>query len=185
LRTAAATRALVRELSAQEQNDPNDATVRLAARLRARDSCEYCLMPTFGLFHVDHIVPPGAWPPEPMNRATATKRSSAQAGPDHLDNFAWSCSFCNIAKAGQLGGYSGRRRYRLFNPRRDRWSDHFTFVHTYVFIVGVSGIGHATERALRFNDSRPNGPVGTRHDAIVLGLYPPPWARAWQATTQR
>ena len=47
--------------------------------------------------------------------------------------------------------------------------------------MGAPGIGQATERALQFNDARSEGPIGTRHEAIVAGRYPPSWARAWFA----
>jgi hypothetical protein len=98
-------------------------------------------------------------------------------GPEHLDNFAWCCPFCNVAKGQQVAHRVGRRPFRLFDPRRDRWSEHFTYVHNYLFIVGLPVIGRATEQALRFNDPRLNGPLGARHDAILIGRYPPTWAR--------
>ena len=71
----------------------------------------------------------------------------------------------------------GRHSYRLFDPRHDRWTDHFGFIHQYLFIVGISAIGNATIEALRMNDARLDGPLGSRHDAIVQGQYPPSWAR--------
>jgi hypothetical protein len=74
-----------------------------------------------------------------------------------------------------------REVQRLFDPRLDRWEDHFVLLHEFLFIVGVSEIGKATERALGFNDSRLYGPLGTRHDAIVVGRYPPIWACGWVA----
>jgi hypothetical protein len=67
-----------------------------------------------------------------------------------------------------------------FDPRRDDWQDHFVFLHNYLFIVGISSEGEATEKALGFNDSGPNGPLGTRHDAVLVHRYPPPWAHQWR-----
>jgi hypothetical protein len=52
-------------------------------------------------------------------------------------------------------------------------------VRSYLFIVGVTGIGRATADALGFNDARPDGPLGARHEAILAGHYPPDWARPW------
>jgi hypothetical protein len=72
----------------------------------------------------------------------------------------------------------GRHLYRLFDPRRDAWTDHFGFFHHHLFVVGLSAIGSATVQALRMNDSRLDGPLGPRHEAIVHGQYPPPWARS-------
>jgi hypothetical protein len=77
------------------------------------------------------------------------------------------------------------RVVRLFNPRRDRWPDHFVFMHHYLFIVGVSRISRATESALGLNDARMGGPLGTRHDAVLVRQYPPPWAHSWLATGRR
>lgn len=169
----------MRELAGRRRHDPRDDVVRLAVRLIARDACEYCLLPTASRFHVDHVIPPALWDPYTTGRLGIVRPLTGRNGPDHLDNYAWSCPFCNEAKAQQISHRSGRRAYRLFDPRRDRWSDHFVFVHNYLFIVGLPGIGQATEQALRFNDARFGGPLGTRHDAILVGHYPPAWARRW------
>lgn len=136
-------------------------------------------MPTVGQFEVDHIIPARLWTAISGTRGLRPLQALPRSGPYHLDNFAWSCSFCNIAKGHQITGQSGRRRFRLFDPRRDRWPDHFYFLHGHLLIVGLPGIGQATERALQMNDSQPEGPIGTRHEAIVAGRYPPAWARAW------
>jgi len=166
-----ALRSLLRELGAHQRHDPHDEIVRLAIRLRARDACEYCLLPTTGQYHIDHVIPGLLW-----EQIHADRR---RRGPDHIDNFAWCCPFCNSAKGQQVAGRAGRRTYRLFDRRRDRWPAHFVFAHNYLLIVGLPGIGWVTERALAFNDGRLGGPLGTRHDAVLAGRYPPPWARAW------
>lgn len=174
--------ALLRHLQTRERHDPHNEDVRLAVRLRARDACEYCLMPTFGKYQVDHIVPARLWASRSIDRISALEPDRHRSGPDHLDNLAWACSFCNLGKGEQITGMSGRRRFRLFDPRRDRWSDHFFYLHRHLLIAGLPGIGKATERALQFNDARPEGPIGTRHEAIVAGRYPPAWARGWTAS---
>jgi hypothetical protein len=153
----------------------------LFVRLRARDACEYCLLPTTVHFEIDHVIPARLWPltSSPQGVAVAPRRQ--RSGPHHIDNFAWACPSCNRGKRDQITGKSGRRQYRLFDPRHDRWRDHFYFLHGYLLIMGVPGIGRATAQALRFNDARPEGSVGTRHEAIMAGRYPPPWAREWFA----
>jgi hypothetical protein len=40
----------------------------------------------------------------------------------------------------------------LFHPRRDRWSDHFTFEGVHV--IGISAVGRATVQVLNMNDAR-------------------------------
>jgi len=42
-------------------------------------------------------------------------------------------------------------------------------------IVGLTPIGVTTQRALGLNSGELSGPLGTRHDAILDGRYPPPW----------
>jgi hypothetical protein len=96
-------------------------------------------------------------------------------GPDHVDNFAWSCPFCNVGKSQRVTWRLGQATVRLFDPRRDAWSTHFRFLHSYLFIAGVTPIGAATQRALGFNAGEIGGPLGTRHDSILAGRYPPLW----------
>jgi hypothetical protein len=170
---------LLRELAERTRHDPLDEYVRLAVRLRARDACEYCLLPTTGAFHVDHIIPPALWSSYVAGWLAPVRYRPGRVGPDHLDNFAWCRPFCNIAKRQCVAHHLGRRAYRLFDPRFDRWPEDFVFVHNNLFIVGLPGIGQATEKALGFNDQRLSGPLGTCHDAILVGRYPPVWARAW------
>jgi hypothetical protein len=47
--------------------------------------------------------------------------------------------------------------------------------YNYLFIVGVTPIGVATQQALGFNAGEIGGPLGTRHDSIVVGHYSPRW----------
>jgi 5-methylcytosine-specific restriction endonuclease McrA len=161
----AALDALLRELTPRASHSHRDDLVRLATRLRARDACEYCLIPTLGTFHVDHIIPAALWP-----------SAGSTHGPEHLDNYAWSCANCNTAKGQQIARRVGRHTVRLFNPRRDQWPEHFAFFHHHLIIRGISPIGRATELALSLNDPRLGGPLAQRHDFIVLGQFPPPWA---------
>lgn len=171
--------ALLEELGRQERNDPHDEGVRLAVRLRARDACEYCLMPTAGQFHIDHIIPPSHWEHYEGGHLPERPPETPRRGPDHLNNYVWACPFCNVAKGQQVTGRVGRRTHRLFDPRSDRWDEHFVFLHNYLFIIGVSHIGRATESRLRLNDSRLNRPLGTRHDVILTRRFPPSWVRTW------
>lgn len=156
-----------------------DALVRLAAELRAGRVCEYCLRPSTDAFHVDHIIPSRHWEAFRAGELPLHPSHTPRRGPHHLDNYAWSCARCNLAKGGALSGRIGTESARLYDPRIDHWPEHFAFFHQYLMIKGVSRTGIATERRLGFNDARLGGPVGTRHDLILTGQYPPPWARAW------
>lgn len=174
---------LLGELAALPRHDPHDARVRLAVAGRARGVCEYCLLPTGGQFQIDHIIPPARWDTYVTGQLRGVAPLPARGGPDHLDNFAWCCPFCNRAKGQHVAFRVGRRTSRLFDPRRDRWEEHFCLAHHYLFIVGVTAIGKATERALGFNDNRLDGLLGARHDAVMVERYPPPWARRWLIET--
>jgi len=177
---SAAVQRVLRALRKQTRHDPRDDLVRIVVQARAHDACEYCLLPTAGRFEIDHVVPPAVW--DAYRRGTLAVRPwrVLTRGPDHLDNFVWSCPFCNSSKAQQVDAPVGRTRIRLFNPRRDRWPRHFLLVRHYLFIKPLTPIGEATEHALGFNQPRLYGSLSTRHILIATGGdYPPPFARAW------
>jgi len=50
-------------------------------------------------------------------------------------------------------------------------------VRRYLFMRGLTGIGRATVDVLGLNDARLEGPLGPRHDAVLVDAYPPAWAR--------
>ena len=108
-------------------------------RRRANDVCEYCRFPESQSdlpFLVDHI------------RARQHKGHTAAA------NLALACSCCNLHKGPNLTGVDDAtgRVIRLFNPRRQRWADHFRWEGLRV--VGVTSVGRATVQVLSMNDPR-------------------------------
>lgn len=167
------------QLARRRLNSPRNRRVREAVQLRARNACEYCLLPTNGQFHIDHIIPEALWPDYVADRLLAVRPAPGRRGHNHVDNFAWACQFCNGHKSQKVAYYAGRQSSRLFDPRQDVWPEHFVFLHRYLFIRGLTDIGRATVEVLGLNDSRLEGPLGPRHDAVVVGGYPPLWARAW------
>jgi len=124
---------LLAQLETRQRHDPHDTLVRLAVRLRARDACEYCLLPAKGLFHVDHIIPPDLWIDYAAGNVPGLTPVPERRDPDHLDNLAWCCPFCNGSKA-RRGGQS----QRLFDPRRDTWQEHVTFMRSQSYTVARS-----------------------------------------------
>jgi len=171
------TRALLRDLERQSRHDPHDDRVRVGVAGRANGHCEYCLLKTGGQFQIDHIIPPALWKRYVAGTLAAVPLIAGRGGPDHLDNFAWSCPFCNNQKRQQVRYPSRGRGTRLFDPRNDIWMEHFAFVHDYLFIIGLTPIGEATVQALMLNDSRLQNRLALRHSAIMSGEYPPDWAR--------
>jgi len=167
---------LLTYLADNERHDPQDRLVRQVVRPRAHDACEYCLLPTSGQFQIDHAIPSALWSACVAGQLhPAGGPISSRRRPDHLDTFAWCCAFCNLGKRQQVTYRIGTQALRLFDPRGDRWAEHFTFANSYLLIVGLTPIGVATQRALGLNSGELSGPLGTRHDAILDGRYPPPW----------
>ena len=136
--------------------NPIPAELRRQVIERAHGRCEYCRLSQEGqeaTFHVDHIVP------------------RARGGPTTLDNLALACVSCSLHKGARQTARDPEtgNRVRLFNPRRDRWEEHFRWSDDVV-IVGITPIGRATVAALAMN--RPLI-VEIRRAEIALGRHPP------------
>lgn len=114
------------------------AELRRLIVARAERLCEYCLIheeDTFFGCEVDHII------------------SEKHGGPTREDNLAYACLLCNRNKGSDIAslepGSGGL--VRLFNPRLDRWSEHFALMEDGQSILPRSPIGEATARLLGFN----------------------------------
>ena len=123
-------------------------------RERAVGRCEYCLLPDrielTGPFHVEHII------------------ARQHRGADELSNLAWACSRCNRHKGTNLSAVDPDTKtvVPLFNPRREKWMDHFEIVGA--LIRGKSPIGRATAQLLQMNAERR---VELRFELINEGLW--------------
>ena len=75
-------------------------------------------------------------------------------GGDYADNLALACHRCNLHKGPNLSGIDPQTGevVALFNPRRDRWADHFAFQE--VQVIGLTATGRATVGVLVLNDAR-------------------------------
>lgn len=114
-----------------------DRATRAAVRERAADACEYCqrtqanspLLP----LQVEHIVP------------------VKHGGSDELDNLALACANCNLHKGPNLTGIDPETDLitPLFDPRRDRWDEHFNW--DGLRFVGLTATGRTTVRVLSLN----------------------------------
>jgi hypothetical protein len=74
-------------LERMPRHDSADPDVRLVVQARARDACEYCLMPARAQFHIDHIIPIIQWQSY-LDGASIPKPLPSDGMADHLDNFA-------------------------------------------------------------------------------------------------
>jgi len=131
----------------------SDELRRLVAT-RADYLCEYCLIhqdDTFFGCEVDHIV------------------SLKHSGPTQAENLAYACSFCNRYKGSDIASVSleTSELVRLFNPRADRWADHFRLSGNV--IEPITSIGEATARILKFNE---NEHILEREGLVAIGRYP-------------
>ncbi|MBY0228790.1 MAG: HNH endonuclease [Gemmataceae bacterium] len=110
--------------------------IRRLVRLRAAERCEYCRMPeAFALVShwVDHVV------------------AEKHGGETAEENLALSCSMCNQHKGTDLSSIDPETGLvqELFNPRRDRWPDHFQMDGAR--IEPLTAAGRVTVRLLQLN----------------------------------
>src|SRR5437764_12293252 len=103
---------------------------------RAGSICEYCRMPQAYdplSFEVDHVV------------------AEKHHGRSVASNLALACFPCNNHKGPNIAGIDPQtdRTVALFNPRRQRWRDHFTWQGA--FLVGLTPNGRATVDVLAIN----------------------------------
>ncbi len=120
-----------------------NAALRDVVRKRARERCEYCHLrqadAPFVKHQLEHIVP------------------RQHGGRDDLSNLALACYRCNKFKGPNLSAFDPRtgKIVRIFNPRRQRWLDHFAL--RGVLILGRTAIGRATVELLQMNAPRRQG----------------------------
>lgn len=138
-----------------------DAAVRRRVAERARYRCEYCLFPEgqSGFPHqIDHIL------------------SRKHGGTADFENLAYACALCNRFKGSDIASFDANtlRVVRLFDPRGQRWPDHFSLSGPIIDPLTV--IGEITTRLLRLNTA---DRVIERQVLQSLGLYP----EAWQEST--
>ena len=133
--------------------------LRRLVGIRAEYLCEYCLIhedDTFYGCQVDHII------------------SVKHGGQTEPSNLAYACTCCNRQKGSDVGSihWQTGEFVRFFNPRIDRWADHFRLDGST--IEPLTGIGEATARILGFNAIER---LLEREPLVMMGSYPTPAAR--------
>jgi hypothetical protein len=130
------------------------AALRQLVAVRADYLCKYCLIheddTVFGC-EVGHII------------------SEKHGGATDSENLAYACAVCNRAKGSDVGSIVPHTGgfVRFFNPRIDRWAEHFTLAG--LTIVAISEIGQVTTRILDFNHS---DRLLERQTLSEVGRYP-------------
>jgi hypothetical protein len=123
----------------------------------ARFRCGYCLTSqrSIGpLLEIDHIVP------------AARGRTSQE------ENLWLACPMCNSHKADRREAIDPESlaAVPLFNPREERWNDHFGWTENGTIIHGKTSTGRATIAALQMNHP---DMVAARRLWVLAGWHPP------------
>ena len=124
---------------------------------RANHLCEYCLLheeDTYFGCEVDHIL------------------SRKHGGLTQEDNLAYACAICNRNKGTDIASLDPDtgELVRLYNPRSDRWADHFQLAEDGFTIAPLTPAGRTTVRILGL--SHPDRLL-ERMELRKLGRYPP------------
>jgi len=105
---------------------------------RAMNRCEYCQSPSSyspEIFEIEHI--------QPLTAGGATE----------LSNLALSCPACNRYKGNRQSATDPEtgQVVSFFNPRTDRWQEHFAWGDDFATIEGLTSIGRVTIITLNMN----------------------------------
>jgi hypothetical protein len=105
-------------------------------------------------FHVEHIIPP------------------KKGGSNDLENLAFACDGCNTNKGFKTDATDPEtgNHHALFDPRKEKWSDHFSWNSDFTQIIGLTPAGRTTVDALQLN--RP-GLLKVRAMMFAYGVHPP------------
>lgn len=114
----------------------DERTLRQRVAARAGYCCEYCQLPEHGTslpFQLDHVI------------------AEKHEGETSLENLAYACLHCNSFKGPSIAGWDRQsdQVVRLFDPRRDLWSDHFEW--DGALLSARTAVGRVTIAVLRIN----------------------------------
>ena len=109
--------------------------------LEADARCEYCKTSsrvTGTPLVMEHILP------------------KSLGGTDDRSNLAAACYRCNEFKGTKIHSRDPEsgQLVALFNPRHQRWSDHFAWYNGGTHVIGKTASGRATVIALRLNNDQ-------------------------------
>ncbi len=119
--------------------------------------CGYCLTDqrvSGAQMHIEHLIP------------------RVRGGGSERSNLWLSCAWCNSYKGTRTDARDPETgdHVALFNPRNQRWSEHFAWSDGGVRIVGLTPSGRATVEALRLNNPYI---VPARRLWVIAGWHPP------------
>jgi 5-methylcytosine-specific restriction endonuclease McrA len=131
--------------------------VKARVRKEAKEQCGYCRSLqkyVLGILEIEHIIP------------------QALGGTDDEENLWLACRLCNSYKGVQIHAKDPVTGtiVALFNPRKQNWSEHFTWTENGAYIVGITPCGRATIEALQLNNKIA---VAVRQAWVSAGWHPP------------
>ncbi len=132
-------------------------TLRDSVIIRASKCCEYCksqdkYSPTS--FTIDHVIP------------------ESLDGTSDFENLAYACFLCNRLKSNKIKVFdaSSEKWIPLYHPRKDIWSEHFSWNDNATLILGITIIGRSTIKVLKLNREKL---IEYRACLIPFGIHPP------------
>lgn len=137
--------------------------LRQRVRKRANALCEYCHSPeriSATRFTIDHVQP------------------QSLGGSDDFANLALACSRCNQRRYNFITGRDQKTASiaTLFNPRQQKWIEHFIWSMHGVMLLGTTPTGRATCDRLDINDDRYQGEHSITEVRLLwlkAGWHPP------------
>lgn len=134
------------------------APLRRQIRKDSLGRCGYCHTPEVFLgmpLDVDHLLP------------------EAAGGLTVRENLWLACSRCNDFKGNRVEAADPvtSEWSPFFNPRAQRWRDHFEWSQEGILIQGTTIVGRVTVESLRLNN---NFIVMARRFWVEAGRWPPP-----------
>lgn len=132
-----------------------DRALRDLVWRRARECCEYCLMPVElddARLEIDHII------------------AEKHRGSTSPENLALACFQCNSYKGPNIAGIDPETgaTISLFHPRLQKWRDHFRY--DGAILTGLTAEGRTTVIVLEINLSLR---IAHREALLEEGVFPP------------
>ncbi|MDQ7028160.1 MAG: HNH endonuclease signature motif containing protein [Anaerolineae bacterium] len=132
-------------------------TVKQRVRKTFNNHCAYCLSAQQYLMQVleiDHITP------------------IAKGGTNDEDNLCLACRLCNLYKSNHTHSIDSETNQMtpLFNPRTDKWTQHFRWSQDGFRVIGLTAVGRVTIKVLRLNNETA---ILTRTNWVSVGWHPP------------
>ncbi|HEY7419924.1 MAG TPA: HNH endonuclease signature motif containing protein [Ktedonobacteraceae bacterium] len=123
---------------------------------RSQGYCDYCLSSMHyspDTFSAEHIIP------------------SSRGGKTEVDNLALSCQGCNNIKYKRVSGLDPvtGQTVPLYNPRQDKWVEHFTWSNDLTLLLGLTPTGRATVELMQLNRT---GVVNLRQLLLLAHKHP-------------